>query len=116
MSDFVNAPDVQGFLALDARALIGATIDRMEGAPVLAPIREDYILSYQGDRFARSIDYVRQYPTDLELLRDKLGTIAVPVQVIAGRRDSLVPLSNEKYLVGRLRSSELHVLDAAHFA
>jgi pimeloyl-ACP methyl ester carboxylesterase len=41
--------------------------------------------------------------------------IQAPVDIIAGRRDRVVPLVNAEYLRERLPHSELHVLDAGHF-
>ncbi|PWT80569.1 MAG: hypothetical protein C5B57_12040 [Blastocatellia bacterium] len=37
------------------------------------------------------------------------------MQIIAGRRDSVVPPVNAEYLHERLPHSELHLLDAGHF-
>jgi pimeloyl-ACP methyl ester carboxylesterase len=50
--------------------------------------REDYLASYEGNRFAESIRYVQSYPTELEILRDVLPHIQTPVQIISGRRDA----------------------------
>jgi pimeloyl-ACP methyl ester carboxylesterase len=87
----------------------------MEGPPIPASVREDFIVSYEGDRFAESITYVRQYPVDLRALRDMLRDIKIPVQLITGKRDGFVPIANEQYLQEHLASSVLHVLDAGHF-
>ncbi len=50
------------------------------------------------------------------LLGELLGTIATPTQIVAGRDDVLVPWSNNQYLDDVLPNSELHPLDAGHFA
>src|SRR5262249_1444571 len=76
--------------------------------------REDYVASFEGDRFAESIRYVQSYPTELEALRDVLPHIRTPVRIIAGRRDSVVPPVNAEYLHERLPNSDLHLIDAAH--
>ena len=60
-----------------------------------------------------SIRYVPSYPTALEVLREVLPQIQMPVQIIAGRRDTVVPPVNADYLHERLRHSEL--LDSGHF-
>jgi pimeloyl-ACP methyl ester carboxylesterase len=44
-----------------------------------------------------------------------LPLVQTPVQIIAGRRDAVVPLANAEYLHERLPKSELHVVDAGHF-
>ncbi|HMF06664.1 MAG TPA: alpha/beta hydrolase [Methylocella sp.] len=77
--------------------------------------REDYLASYEDNRFAESIRYVQSYPTELEVLRDVLLHIQTPVQIITGRRDTVVPPVNAEYLHERLPHRELHVLDAGHF-
>jgi pimeloyl-ACP methyl ester carboxylesterase len=70
---------------------------------------------YEGDRFAESIRYVQSYPTELEMLRDALPHIQTPAQIIAGRRDRVVPPVNAEYLHERLLHSELHLIDSGHF-
>ena len=49
-------------------------------------------------------------------MRDLLPTIATPTQIVAGRDDDLVPWSNNQYLDDLLSNSEIHPLDAGHFA
>jgi pimeloyl-ACP methyl ester carboxylesterase len=78
-------------------------------------VREDYLSSYEGDRFVESMRYVRAYPTDLPVLRDLLPEIQTPVQIINGARDPVVPLVNAEYLHERLPKSKLDLLDAGHF-
>jgi pimeloyl-ACP methyl ester carboxylesterase len=77
--------------------------------------RDDYLASYDGDRFAESIRYVQAYPVDLEILRNLLPRVLTPVQIINGLRDPVVPLVNAKYLDHHLPHSELRVIDAGHF-
>jgi pimeloyl-ACP methyl ester carboxylesterase len=78
--------------------------------------REDYLASYDGDRFAESMRYAQSYPAELEVLRDALPRIQTPVQIISGRRDRVVPAVNSEYLHERLPHSDLHLLDSGHFA
>jgi pimeloyl-ACP methyl ester carboxylesterase len=47
--------------------------------------------------------------------RDVLPHIQTPVQIVAGRRDTVVPPVNAEYLHERLPHSELHLLDSRHF-
>jgi pimeloyl-ACP methyl ester carboxylesterase len=47
---------------------------------------------------------------------DGIPLISVPTQVVAGRDDELVPWSNNEYLHELLPNSEIHSLDAGHFA
>jgi pimeloyl-ACP methyl ester carboxylesterase len=74
----------------------------------------DYIESNSGDRFAESTPYVRSYPEQLPILRDRLPEIVTPVQIITGRRDPLVPVGHAEYLHERLPNSRLDVLDTGH--
>ncbi len=80
-----------------------------------ASVREDYLSAYEGDRFVKSMRYVRAYPTDLPLLRDLLPQIRTPVQIIAGKRDAAVPLANAEFLNATLPDSEFDILDSGHF-
>lgn len=77
--------------------------------------REDYLASFEGDRFAQSMRYVQSYPTELAALREVLASIETPVQIISGSRDAVVPLVNSDYLHEQLPHSEPHIVDAGHF-
>jgi pimeloyl-ACP methyl ester carboxylesterase len=78
-------------------------------------VREDYLSSYDGDRFVESMRYVRSYPAELPILGDLLPQIHTPVQIIAGKRDPAVPPVNGQYLHKRLPNSKLDLVDAGHF-
>ena len=67
-------------------------------------------------RFAESARFVRHYPEQNPVLRDLLPSITTPTQIVAGRHDELVPWSNNQYLDDLLPNSEIHPLDAGHFA
>jgi pimeloyl-ACP methyl ester carboxylesterase len=56
-------------------------------------IRADYLACYNGDRFAESMRYVRRYPEELPVLAGLLPQITVPVTIINGRHDRVVPPS-----------------------
>ena len=68
-------------------------------------IREDYIASYEGDKFAESIAYVQAYPAQLPLLSDLLPGIRTPVRIVQGSEDQVVPAVNATYLGERLPNS-----------
>jgi pimeloyl-ACP methyl ester carboxylesterase len=59
---------------------------------------------------------VRHYPEQNPALRDLLPAITTPTQIVAGRDDDLVAWSNNQYLDDLLPHSEIHPLDAGHFA
>jgi pimeloyl-ACP methyl ester carboxylesterase len=116
LKDIIEAQDMSAFQALDGRDIVAGALQAIERHTPPDAVREDYLTSYAGDRFAESAAYVRSYPADLELLAERLGGITTPVQIIAGRRDTLVPPSNAEYLHARLPNSRLDLLDTGHFA
>jgi len=116
LREWVFAPDLEPYRRLGGRQIVERTIQKLERYAVSDTAREDYLASYEGNRFAESIRYVQSYRTELEVLRDVLPHIQTPVQIIAGRRDTVVPPVNAEYLHERLPHSELHLLDSGHFA
>jgi pimeloyl-ACP methyl ester carboxylesterase len=116
LEEWVLAPDLDRFRAVDPRAIVGAALDTIEGDALPAEIREDYLDSYDGERFVESMRYVRSYPTQLPKLAQRLPGIESPVQIIAGGRDRVVPLVNAEFLAERLPRSTLTMVDAGHFA
>jgi pimeloyl-ACP methyl ester carboxylesterase len=115
LHDWVHAPDLERYRQIGGRQIVGRVIDSLERYRLTDAARQDYLLSYEGDRFAASMEYVRSYPHDLPALRDLLAGIQTPVQIIAGRRDPVVPPVNAQFLRERLPNCELHVIDAGHF-
>ncbi|TML99575.1 MAG: alpha/beta hydrolase [Actinobacteria bacterium] len=114
LEEWVLAPDLDRFRAMDPRAIVGAALDTIEGDTLPTEIREDYLDSYDGDRFVESMRYVRSYPTELPKLAERLPEIETPVQIIAGGRDTVVPLVNAEFLAERLPHSTLMMVDAGH--
>ena len=116
LREWVFAPDLEPYRRIGGRPIVERAIQTLERYALSATAREDYLASYEGNRFAESIRYVQSYPTELEVLRDVLPRIQTPVQVIAGSRDRVVPPVNAEYLHERLPHSELHLIDSGHFA
>src|SRR5215218_5231133 len=121
----VVGPDVgtAAALFLAARAPERVTSLTIGGGAVRFPIEasgalKDIIEAPSLDlvRFAESARFVRHYPKQNPVLRDLLPTITTPTQILAGRDDDLVPWSNNQYLDDLLPNSEIHPLDAGHFA
>jgi pimeloyl-ACP methyl ester carboxylesterase len=75
---------------------------------------EDYLSSYEGDRFVEPMRYVRSYPTEFPVLRDLLPQIQAPVRIIAGGRDTAIPPVNGEFLHEGLPKSKLEIMDAGH--
>jgi pimeloyl-ACP methyl ester carboxylesterase len=115
LREWVFAEDLEPYRRIGGRAIVDRTLRTLERYQVTDAAREDYLASFEGDRFAESIRYVQSYPTELEALREVLPYIQTPVQIISGRRDVVVPLVNAEYLHDRLPCSELRVIDAGHF-
>lgn len=115
LKDWVEAPDLDRFRAADPRQIVAGALGGIERYALPDPVREDYLSSYEGDRFVESMRYVRTYPAELPVLSDLLPQVQTPVQIIAGRRDSAVPPVNAEFLHARLPHSKLDIVDAGHF-
>jgi pimeloyl-ACP methyl ester carboxylesterase len=116
LKDVIEAPSLDNVRGLDARANIGQAVDAVAGRDSEPEVHEDYVSAYDLGRFAESARFVRHYPVQNPVLRDLLPSIATPTQILAGRHDDLVPWSNNQYLHDLLPNSEIHPLDAGHFA
>ena len=116
LKDVIEAPSLDVVRQLDARANIGFAVEPAAGAESEPEVHEDYVSAYDLGRFAESARFVRHYPQQNPVLRDLLPTITTPAQIVAGRDDDLVPWSNNEYLADLLPNSEIHPLDAGHFA
>jgi pimeloyl-ACP methyl ester carboxylesterase len=114
--EWVEAPDLEGYRSVDPGQIVTDALAGVERYALPDYVREDYLSSYDGDRFVESMRYVRTYPTELPVLRDLLPEIQTPVQIIAGARDRAVPLVNAEFLHERLPHSKLDIVDAGHFA
>jgi pimeloyl-ACP methyl ester carboxylesterase len=115
VKDIVEAPDLDGFRRADPRQLVNAALCGISRYTLPESVRDDYLASYQGNRFAESARYLRSYPAELPVLAGLLPQIDTPVQIIAGAGDTAVPPVNATFLHERLPHSKLDVLDAGHF-
>src|SRR2546430_745756 len=93
-----------------------SAVARAAGADGEPEVHEDSVSAYALGRLAEPARFVRHYPEQNPALHDLLPTITTPAQIIAGRDDDLVPWSNNEYLANLLPNSEIHLLDAGHFA
>jgi len=114
LASWVLDPDFDKYRRMEARAIVGAAIDT-NASDVSDQIRADYLSSYDGDRFAESMRYVRRYPEELPELAELLPQIETPVTIVSGRHDRVVPLVNAEFLDARLPNSRLVVIDTGHF-
>jgi pimeloyl-ACP methyl ester carboxylesterase len=115
IKEIIEAPDLEGFRRADPRQLVNAALSGITRYTLPEAVRDDYLASYQGNRFAESVRYLRCYPAELPVLAGLLPRIGTPVQIIAGADDTEVPLVNAAFLSERLPHSKLDVIDAGHF-
>jgi pimeloyl-ACP methyl ester carboxylesterase len=116
LKDIIEAPSLEVVRALDARTNIGYAVEPGAASASEPEVHEDYVGAYDLGRFAESARFVRHYPEQNPILRDLLPSITTPTQIVAGRHDELVPWSNSEYLDDLLPNSEIHPLEAGHFA
>ncbi len=113
--DWAAAPDLDTFHRADPRPIVAGALADIERYALPDSVREDYLSSYQGNRFAESMRYLRSYPSELPALAGLLPQVQTPVQIIAGAHDPVVPPTNATFLAERLPHSKLDVIDAGHF-
>jgi len=116
LKDIIEAPSLDVVRGLDARTNLGYTLEPAAATDSEPEVHEDYLSAYDLGRFPESARFVRHYPEQNPVLRDLLPTITTPTQIVAGQGDDLVPWSNNQYLYDLLPNSEIHPLDAGHFA
>src|SRR2546423_6717204 len=116
LKDIIEAPSLDAVRGLDARTNIGQAVESGAASDSEPDVHEDYVSAYDLGRFAESARFLRHYPEQNPVLRDLLPSITTPAQIMGGRKDDLVPWSNNEYLAELLPNSEIHPLDAGHFA
>jgi pimeloyl-ACP methyl ester carboxylesterase len=114
LASWVLDPDLGKYRQMDPKLIVNTAVDTIAGG-IPDSIRADYLACYDGDRFAESMRYVRRYPEELPVLAGLLPSITVPVTIINGRHDRVVPLANAEFLDQRLPASRLVIIDAGHF-
>ena len=115
LKEWIEAPSIEPYRRIDGRKFVAAALGRLlERYSPTPAAREDYLSSYEGERYAESMRYVRSYPEQLPALSELLPTIATPVLIVNGARDPVVPPVNAEYLYERLPDSKLELPDATH--
>jgi pimeloyl-ACP methyl ester carboxylesterase len=114
LASWVLDPDLDRYRAVDPRLVVNTAVDNHAGS-VPDDIRSDYLASYDGDRFVESMRYVRRYPEELPVLAGLLPDLRVPVTVVSGRHDHVVPLENATFVADRVPEGRSVVLEAGHF-
>jgi len=116
LKNVIEAPSLDVVRELDARTNISAATEPAAPSDSEPDVHEDYVSAYDLGRFAESARFVRHYPEQNKVLGDLLPRITTPTQIVAGRSDDLVPWSNNQYLGDLLPNSEVHPVEAGHFA
>lgn len=116
LKDVIEAPSLDIVRGLDSRTIVGPTVEAGAPSATEPEVHEDYVSAYDLGRFAESARFVRHYPEQNPVLADLLPTITTPTQILAASNDEFVPWSNNQYLADLLPNSEIHPLDAEHFA
>ena len=116
LKDAVEAPNLDALRQIDPHQGVNSVLAFVEHYKLPEHVHRDFLESYEGDRFAESIRFVRSYKDELPVLRDLLPDIETPVQIITGDHDPGVLPVNGEYLHGRLPHNKHDVLDSGHFA
>src|SRR5262245_42738885 len=87
LKEWVEAPSLEPYRKVDGGQIVAAAIGTLERYKPTDTARRDYLSSYEGERFAESMRYVRTYPEQLPALRGLLPAIETPVLIINGARD-----------------------------
>lgn len=114
LAELIAAP-IEALREIVAEDLIDGVLATIQHHVVPPFVRQDYVESYKGERYAESARFVRCYPDELRLLETRLSAIKTPVLVVVGRDDPFVPFANGQYLADRLPDARLEIVDAGHF-
>ena len=115
LASWVLDRDLDKYRQIDPHVFVNTAMETVRGGvPEVA--RADYLKCYVGERFVESMRYVRRYPKELPELSELLPSIELPVTIIYGDHDRVVPAENAEFLHARLPNSRLAPLVAGHFA
>ena len=114
LADKIAAP-IEALREIVVEDFVDSVLASIKNYTVPPFARQDYVESYHGERYVESARFVRRYPEELRILKERLGSIQTPALVIVGREDPFVPISNGQYLAGRLPNVRLEIVDAGHF-
>jgi pimeloyl-ACP methyl ester carboxylesterase len=115
LDQVVNAPSLEPFKNLTGEQFVRGAVADMKKYQLPEFALQDYIASYAGQKFWDAMEFIRDYPRSLPRLATRLHEIAVPCQLIVGRHDPFVPVSNAEALHKGLPKSRLNVIDCGHF-
>jgi pimeloyl-ACP methyl ester carboxylesterase len=115
LDKLVNAPSLEPYKALTGEQFVRGALENMTKYKLPDHALQDYLTCYEGARFWDAIDFIRAYPQSLPRLAKRLPEIVTPCQIIVGRHDPFVPVSNAEGLHKGLPKNNLSVLECGHF-
>jgi len=115
LDQIVNAPSLEPFKDLTGEQFVRGAVADMKKYQLPEFALQDYIASYSGQKFWDAMEFIRDYPLSLPRLAKRLPEITVPCQLIVGRHDPFVPVSNAEVLHKGLPNSRLNIIDCGHF-
>jgi pimeloyl-ACP methyl ester carboxylesterase len=115
LDELVNAPSLEPYKTLTGEQFVRGALENMTHYKLPDYALQDYLACYAGARFWDAVDFIRAYPQSLPRLAKRLPEIVTPCQIIVGRHDPFVPVSNAEGLRKGLPKSNLNVLDCGHF-
>jgi pimeloyl-ACP methyl ester carboxylesterase len=116
LEELVNAPSIDAFRNMTGAQFVRGAVENLKNYDLPDYVLQDYLASYEGERFLQSVAFVRHYPQALPPLATRLSAINTPCEIIAGKFDPYVAVSNAEGLHKGLPKSKLDVLDCGHFA
>ena len=115
LKDVVEAPSLDALRGIPPRDGVNSILAFVEKYKLPDHVHEDFLSSYDGDRFVESIRFLRSYKTELPVLGKLLTSIKTPVQIITGDHDPGVLPVNGEYLHERLPHNKFDKVNAGHF-
>src|ERR1700757_3882603 len=82
LKDWVEATDLEPYRQIGGRKIVEVALSTIAGYTPSDEIREDYMTSYDGSKFAESIPYVQAYPAQLPILSTLLSGIHTAVRIV----------------------------------
>jgi pimeloyl-ACP methyl ester carboxylesterase len=116
LKSWVFEPNPDKYRSADPAQIVDPSLSTITGFTAPEHIRDDYLASNKDGRFAVSLKYAQQYPDQLPQLAELLPGITVPVRVVQGEHDGVVPADDARFLVDRIPGSKVDFIkDAGHF-
>ena len=114
LKSIVEAPNLDEFRKLDPAQVVLGSVAAVKNYDVPQLVKDDFVASYAGERLWDSMALVRQYPTDLPILKPLLSALKTPVQIIVGKDDPYGLAKDAELLHAQLKNSALRVLPGGH--